>query len=259
MTETHTLANLLTWYPTPSYLVKRRAILDVLARISARSVLEVGCGAGDLLRELGKRGYTGRGIDLSAEAVATARLKVNPSCFFVEQTELGEIDEQFEVVIASEVLEHCLDDVAFLLGLRERIVEGGHLLLTVPAHMAKWGDNDELCGHVRRYERDQLWQILEQAGFKPLLIYSYGVPIYNLMKPFYDHAVAGKIREEEVIEERTAKSGGMKLLPGGEILFGLLFNDFTMFLFYLLQRCFYRTDLGNGYLAVALNSATRGS
>lgn len=259
MTDAPLAPNLLKWYPTPSYLVKRRAILDFLRRIPATRVLEVGCGAGDLLRELGKRGYTGRGVDLSAEAVATARIVVDPSRFSVERAEVDAIDEQFDVVIASEVLEHCPDDVAFLRGLRDRTLGRGHLLLTVPAHMDKWGDNDELCGHVRRYEREQLWTALEQAGFEPLFVYSYGVPIYNLMKPFYDHAVAGKVRKEELVEERTVKSGGMKLLPGLEFLFRLLFNDLTMIPFYLLQRLFYRTDLGNGYLAVALNPAARGS
>lgn len=258
MTPAQSAPDALAWYPTPSYLVKRRAILDFLVRIPARRVLEVGCGAGDLLRTLGERGYTGIGIDLSVEAVAAARQMVDPSRFKVERMEIDGIDEQFEVVIASEVLEHCLDDVAFLRRLRAKTARGGHLVLTVPAHMAKWGPNDELCGHVRRYEREELRTTLSQAGFEPLFVHSYGVPVYNLMKPFYDRAVAADVREEEGMEERTDKSGGMKLLPGLGLLFRLLFNNVTLFPFYLLQRLFYRTDLGNGYLAVALNPGSEG-
>ncbi|RNC67637.1 MAG: class I SAM-dependent methyltransferase [Desulfuromonadales bacterium] len=248
----------LAWYPTPSYLVKRRAILDFLARVPGRRVLEVGCGAGDLLRTLAERGYTGEGIDLSAEAVVTARQMVDPSRFRVGQRDIDDVEETFGVVIASEVLEHCLDDVAFLRRLRRRTVPGGQLILTVPAHMAKWGANDELCGHVRRYERQELRTRLVDAGFEPLLIVSYGVPIYNIMKPFYDRAVERQVKDEEQMAERTGKSGGMKLLPRLGDIFRLLFNDLTMMPFYLLQRLFYRTDLGNGYLAVARNPRGEG-
>lgn len=246
------------WYPTPSYLVKRRVILEFLATLPDRRFLEVGCGAGDLLQALARRGYTGLGIDLAAEAVAAARTRVDPSRVRVERTELEEVEGSFEIVVASEVLEHWADDVAFLRALRRRTAEGGHLLLTVPAHMAKWGPNDELCGHVRRYGREELRAKLDEAGFEPLLVRSYGVPVYNLMKPFYDRAVERKIREGEGREERTGKSGGMRLLPGLSSLFRLLFNDLTMQPFYLLQRLFYATDLGNGYFAVARNPRSGG-
>lgn len=243
----------LAWYPTPSYLVKRRALVDFIEKAPARRILEVGCGAGDLLRFLGERGYTGVGIDLSAEAVAAAREIADPSRFQVEQAEVDAVEGTFGTVIASEVLEHCLDDVAFLRKLRRKTAEGGCLILTVPARMAKWGANDELCGHVRRYEREEFRARLAEAGFEPLEIVSYGVPIYNMMKPFYDRAVARRVAAGEALEERTGKSGGMRLVPNLAGLFALLFNDVTMTPFYYVQRLFYRTDLGNGYVAVARN------
>ena len=248
----------LAWYPTPSYLVKRRAIIDFIEKVPERRILEVGCGAGDLLRFLGGRGYTGVGIDLSAEAVAAAREMADPSRFQIKQAEVDEVDGTFETVIASEVLEHCLDDVDFLKKLRRKTAAGGRLILTVPARMAQWGANDELCGHVRRYERDELRARLVEAGFEPLDIVSYGVPIYNMMKPFYDRAVARQVTEGEALEARTGKSGGMRLVPSLGGLFALLFNDVTMAPFYFLQRLFYRTDLGNGYVAVARNPHREG-
>lgn len=246
------------WYPTPSYLVKRRAMLEFLATLPARSFLEVGCGAGDLLQALAERGYRGLGIDLSVEAVAAARTRVDPARVRVERMELENVDGCFEIVVASEVLEHWADDVAFLRALRRRTCEGGHLLLTVPAHMEKWGANDELCGHVRRYGREELRAKLTEAGMETILIHSYGVPIYNLMKPFYDRAVKREIREGEGGTERTGKSGGMRVLPGLSLLFRLLFNDLTMLPLYLIQRLFYQTDLGNGYFAVARNPDSGG-
>lgn len=244
-------STVMEWYPTPSYLVKRQAILDALAAIPHRSVLEVGCGMGDLMAVLAKRGYTGMGIDLSEEAVAAARLRVDSPSIVIERSDLKTIGQRYRIVIASEVMEHCPDDLGFLNELRQRLTADGYLVLTVPAHRDKWGANDELCGHLRRYERDELRGKLTEAGFDPRYIYSYGVPIYNLMKPLYDRAVSRQHVGSAEQVELTKMSSGMRLLPHLKHLFAACFNDVSMAPFYLLQRLFYTSDLGNGYLAVA--------
>ena len=126
------------WYPTPSYLVKRRVILEYLNTFNYRRVLEVGCGCGDLLRSLENTGYSGMGIDMSEEAVAAANARLSSGQIIVACCTPEEIDQRFEVVIASEVLEHQQDDTGFLLRLGELVQDGGRLLLTVPAHMHAW-------------------------------------------------------------------------------------------------------------------------
>ena len=247
------------WYPTPSYLVKRRAILDFIVTLDARTFLEVGCGAGDLVAVLGERGLTGLGIDIAADALEIARRRISAPGVEVAHQSVEEVSTAFDLVIASEVLEHYEDDVAFLRLLADRVREGGHLLLTVPAHMTKWGENDDFCGHVRRYARRELEEKLLAAGLLPVVIRSYGVPVYNLMKPLYDRAVAGKETAGEGRDERTRKSSGMWLFQGLGRLFHLLFNDVTMYPFYLMQRLFYATDLGNGYFVAAKKSGNRGT
>jgi len=243
------------WYPTPSYLVKRRVILEYLERSGSRSFLEVGCGCGDLLQVLEKKGYTGIGIDLSEEAVTYANThlrsnQVSARCCLPEQ-----LDRTFDVVIASEVMEHQQDDIQFLETLKERLVEGGLLLLTVPAHMAAWGANDDFCGHVRRYERNELAEKLRLAGYDHVEIYSYGVPVYNLMKPFYDRAIGRKAPAADAAD-RTAVSGAMWLMGGASYLFRMLFNDVTMYPWYVLQRRYYETDRGMGYFVAATRRRT---
>lgn len=239
------------WYPTPSYLVKRRVILDFVQRLPLGRFLEVGCGAGDLLAALERRGFSGTGIDLSAAARAAARTRVSGRAVSVSDRDLGEIEERFQLVIASEVLEHCEDDLGFLRRLSERLEEGGVLILTVPSHRRKWGPNDDFCGHIRRYERAELHEKLARTGLEPLEIFSYGVPIYNIMKPIYDRAISGKLDDATCAETRTRNSSGMWLFPAVQGLFHLLFNDLTMAPFYLLQRLFFRTELGNGFFAAA--------
>lgn len=245
------------WYPTPSYLVKRRVILEYLVKCDGTNILEVGCGCGDLLHVLGRKGYTGTGIDISEEALALANVGILGHSIKLVRCTPEHLQEKFDIVIASEVMEHCQDDVFFLSQLSERLKEGGCVLLTVPAHMKDWGANDDFCGHIRRYERKELFAVLESAGFDNIVIYSYGVPIYNIMKPFYDFAIRPKSLSTVAPIEKTAESGGMWLMKGLSQLFRVLFNDVTMYPLYLLQRLFYRTDLGKGYFVAARKKEQR--
>jgi 2-polyprenyl-3-methyl-5-hydroxy-6-metoxy-1,4-benzoquinol methylase len=239
------------WYPTPSYLVKRRVILEYLNTCSGTHILEVGCGCGDLLHVLQNKGFTGVGIDISEEALVVAVAGFSNTHFTCKCCTPGDLTEKFDIVIASEVMEHHQDDMLFLSQLRDRLHDQGHLLLTVPAHIKKWGPNDDFCGHVRRYERNDLFTALQSAGFTDVIVYSYGVPIYNIMKPFYDIAIQTEASLKSARMEKTAESGGMFLMKGAERLFRILFNDVTMYPFYLLQRLFYRTDIGMGYFVAA--------
>jgi SAM-dependent methyltransferase len=244
----------MNWYPTPSYLLKRKVIIDELAKIPAKTFLEVGCGAGDLLRSLDRLGYSGSGIEISQDAFMAASSLEFSDRVTVAMTDIRDIHERFDVVIASEVMEHWQDDVAFLQLLKDKIVDNGWLFLTVPANMNKWGRNDEFCGHIRRYERSELIEKLEITGFNDIKIFSYGVPLYNLMKPIYDLAIGSQVQKDDHIQEKTKKSGGMWLFNDLSPVFNLLFNDVTMSPFYLLQRLFFTTDYGNGYFISARKS-----
>jgi SAM-dependent methyltransferase len=238
------------WYPTPSYLLKRQVILEYISRNEATTFLEVGCGCGDLLNQLEFKGYRGMGIDISQDAVNVAARNLTSDRVKVSCCSPDKIIEKFDMVIASEVMEHHQDDVTFLLQLRECLHEGGRVVLTVPAHMNDWGANDDFCGHVRRYERNELQDKLKTAGFDDIEVYSYGVPIYNMMKPLYDRAIRSESTQDDQMS-KTIGSSGMWLMQWGGSIFQLMFNDLTMYPFYKLQRLFYSTDLGKGFFVAA--------
>lgn len=245
----------MNWYPTPSYLLKRKVIIDELRKTSAKTFLEVGCGAGDLLQALDRLGYVGMGIEISQEAFNAALCRKLSSRVTVSMVEISKLEMQFDAVIASEVMEHWEDDLGFLKLLQARIVAGGWLFLTVPAHMEKWGKNDDFCGHVRRYGRNELHEKLVLAGFTSIRIFSYGVPLYNIMKPLYDLMIGDGGTHAVTDDDKTKSSGGMWLFTGFSFLFKLLFNDITMVPFYALQRLFFSSDMGNGYFISARKSS----
>ena len=62
------------WVPTPTYLCRKWLAFNILAKLSPLGdFLEIGFGAGDFLFELGRRGFSGKGIDMSEQAVTQVR------------------------------------------------------------------------------------------------------------------------------------------------------------------------------------------
>jgi SAM-dependent methyltransferase len=103
----------------PSFLLWRRKgakykagnIVAVCKSISIRSVVEIGCGTGDVLRELSNHKFADSyaGTDVSMSALTAARGKLGDKYFggFVsDATKLPLPDEAYSVAILSHVLEH---------------------------------------------------------------------------------------------------------------------------------------------------------
>jgi len=84
------------------------------------SVLEIGCGSGELLSRLHAARKTG--IDLSAAQIAAARARMPGGTFHVQAGELVDLPGQFDVIIISDAL-NLAADVQLLL---ERLQAAAH-------------------------------------------------------------------------------------------------------------------------------------
>jgi SAM-dependent methyltransferase len=152
------------------FRARNRLIVSMLRRHfgSARSILEVGCGTGYVLAAL-RRAYPDArivGSELLEEGLSYARMRVPD----VELVTLDIADvpysDVFDVVAAFDVLEHIDDDVGALAGMFRAARSGGGSIILVPQHRRLWSKTDELAHHVRRYERRELLEKVESAGFR---------------------------------------------------------------------------------------------
>ena len=84
-------------------------------------------------------------------------------------------DARFDLVCALDIVEHTPDDQRALADLARVLRAGGTLVLSVPLYMAAWTFFDEMVGHYRRYEPDELERALSAHGFRLERSAAYGM------------------------------------------------------------------------------------
>lgn len=141
-----------------------QALLDAVLSNHNLVWLDIGCGAGNMFHHLSRYGSV-QGVEIDARPVAVARQRG----YQVEQGDasrgLTYPDRSFDVVSALDVIEHNHDDRAILREAYRVLKPGGHLVVTVPAFMWLWSQNDEINAHVRRYTAHELRARLQEEGF----------------------------------------------------------------------------------------------
>lgn len=74
--------------------------------------------------------------------------------------------QQPDTIFYVNVLEHILDDRAELTYVHQSLSLGGHVCLFVPALQWLYGTADANLGHVRRYHKPALKQLVHETGFE---------------------------------------------------------------------------------------------
>jgi SAM-dependent methyltransferase len=127
-----------------------------------RRILEIGCGHGDLLFQAQILGFEVRGIEFSPSAVAVANRRLGAGVVQAGTSETVDMPQQyFDVVVASDVLEHVRDPRSFLSFVYERLKPGGLVFLITPSPDS-W--SRKLLGrHWMEYKVEHLFYLSKTA------------------------------------------------------------------------------------------------
>ncbi len=145
-------------------------------------VLDIGCGEGRHAVAAARDAGEVVGVDLDPDRLVTAREDYDtyadgtPGTFLRgDALDLPFVDDGFDVVVCSEVLEHLPDHEAAIAELRRVCRPGGALAVSVP----RYGP-ERVCwllseayhqvegGHVRIFGRERLRAAIEAQGFRHL-------------------------------------------------------------------------------------------
>jgi SAM-dependent methyltransferase len=149
----------------------RRLILrDLLARLNwppQPKILEIGVGPGYNLLEIYPSDACLEGAELDPVLAGLAAARGPTPVFNASVDQLPpEIQEgSYDGVTMFDVLEHIPDDVRALRIVNRKLKPGGRIVLSVPAYMWLWGQQDIVNQHCRRYTQRELKEKLQDANF----------------------------------------------------------------------------------------------
>ena len=165
------------------WFVARRNFISLLIQQlklnSAAKILDVGCFSGSLLTILERNGFRNAcGIDINKDAIDRCKKKGLKNIFFMDGLKTHFKNEEFDLIIASDVLEHIKDDKSALAEWNRILKPNGFLLLFVPAFDSLWSCNDEWNNHYRRYRKPHLIDKLLKSKFKIQRISFWNVTLF---------------------------------------------------------------------------------
>ncbi len=110
---------------------------NAIRRIDGGSVLDIGCGDGLLLQELGKKGVTDTlGLDVSESGIEKGKSKGLNVVLMPDTTDLNSIPavsgKKFDHITILEVLEHVFNPADLLMGAHHVMKNDGHLYASTP-------------------------------------------------------------------------------------------------------------------------------
>ena len=107
---------------------------DHLKPLAGRPALDVGCGAGLLAEPLARLGAEVTAIDPAEELIGAARVHAAGQGLTIDYrpAAIENLEGEFDLITAMEVIEHTADPHAFLNSLSARLVPGGLLILSTP-------------------------------------------------------------------------------------------------------------------------------
>ncbi len=131
-----------------------------------KEILDVGCGTGAILKQLGNP-EKNVGIDLAPEAISFCRQRGLDN---VRQGDIGALpfaDASFDAVICSSVLYHqWVGDIAGAVCEMHRVLRlGGVVLINVPAFPFLHSAHDKAVMTAHRFRRPEIRQLLLKQNF----------------------------------------------------------------------------------------------
>jgi SAM-dependent methyltransferase len=192
-------------------------------------LLDVGFGAGTILDAAARAGWNAMGVEVSETAVEHARSR-GYDVFCGELAEARYADNYFDVVTASEVLEHVPNPRAMLDEIARILRPGGLLWATTPHGKGlssrvlglKWSTISP-PEHLHLFSRGGLKALLKASKFKRVRVVTHGVnpfEIWHTLRPHQSRETAtdgenfSRVESSYQLNQFLTGSGPRRILKG---------------------------------------------
>jgi len=154
---------------------KAKYVLQMIARnkIAPKTVCDVGCGAGEVLRLVHEKmdeKCRSWGYDVSPQAFALSRRLSSETLQFKLADIRQEEDAHFDLILLMDVIEHLEDYFSFLRDVQPKAeYKIIHIPLDISVRTVLWGklrDFRAAYGHVHYFTKDVALQMLRDVGYE---------------------------------------------------------------------------------------------
>ncbi len=154
------------WETSRIKIIKK--ILTGYINTKKPKVLDVGCGDCFAVTELFK-GLDSPHIDaVDINLTENEALELTNKKGISVYSNYDHLQKEFyDTIIAQDVIEHVEDDVSFLKDIISKYASQRALIfITVPAFNSLYSSHDSFLGHIKRYNKNELHKVLNQAGLQ---------------------------------------------------------------------------------------------
>jgi 2-polyprenyl-3-methyl-5-hydroxy-6-metoxy-1,4-benzoquinol methylase len=164
-------------------------ILQMLEHRDPQRILDVGCGPGWLANALTAAGHEVTGVDVAEASGVQDRMER----FLRADLSSGlpdELDGDYDVVVAADVIEHLADPSKLLYDMADRVRPGGSVIASVP-NIGHWYPRARVAAgrfdydqrgildstHLRFFTRRSFLRLADEAGLRPTSASHTGLPL----------------------------------------------------------------------------------
>jgi 2-polyprenyl-3-methyl-5-hydroxy-6-metoxy-1,4-benzoquinol methylase len=153
------------------------------------SVLDIGCGRGDILKAFKEIGCNVAGIDLSEEAISLC-MPIEVRQINVEnEININNYEKKFDIIFSKSLIEHLKEPIKFFEYSKKMLKEDGMLIVLTPSWVHhSFGPFYLDFTHITPFTLHSLRDIGKLSGFNFAQVeYFYQLPIiwrYNFLKIF---------------------------------------------------------------------------
>ncbi|MDA1317423.1 MAG: class I SAM-dependent methyltransferase [bacterium] len=198
---------------------------------------DVGAGNGLFLKFFKEKGFNVSGIELEKELVANMKKDPDLKGVNISQGDITKItnprgSQQYDVVLASDVIEHIEDDKRAIQNLWSHVAPGGLMVITVPAHSHLYGKRDKMWGHYRRYDAKVLIdRINEVINTTPSPDKSEETPPYK----------GGELKKNKgLLLNKEEYPESSQTRRTGEVVFVTFWNIVGYFIYFLYEKILHK-------------------
>jgi len=201
-------------------------------------ILDLGCGTGDLIAELQKRGCEVWGVDIDKNAVNFAKKYFNlENIYAMSCDEFFKLPNlpKFDLIMFFELIEHLDNPLEFIQNVKKLLKEDGTIVLSTPSReriLVNLWDADFPPHHLTRWNEKAISNLFKKINFRIVQI-SYVDKMKFLFESLNDKLRLGLVLKTAKISKSKEIDDKEKGVVGGTILtrivhFGAYIKDYLL-------------------------------